>query len=86
MSLGADGLSPRPVAPWQKRQYFWKSGWPAAIDAAFDATGFFSLAATARGVCCGWPAATATDPTSAHAAAGIATHLTNRSIRPTPRD
>ena len=33
--------------PWQNRQFFVYSALPAAIDAGFDATGFFSFLASA---------------------------------------
>src|SRR5262245_8608637 len=41
--FGADGPSPRPSGPWQKRQYFWYAVLPDAIDAALACTGFFNF-------------------------------------------
>src|SRR5437764_11867266 len=38
---GAIGPLPFASAPWQKRQFFWNSAWPALIDSGDEATGFF---------------------------------------------
>src|SRR5438067_6659604 len=40
---GAIGPSPCASAPWQKRQFFWKTACPALIDSGDDATGFLSF-------------------------------------------
>src|SRR5436190_20601744 len=40
---GAIGPLPFASALWQKRQFFWKSAWPALIDSGEEATGFFNF-------------------------------------------
>src|SRR5437773_8441547 len=41
VSFGAIGPLPFASAPWQKRQFFWKSALPASTDSLLDAIGFF---------------------------------------------
>src|SRR5579859_8040659 len=45
-SFGAIGPSPLASAPWQNRQFFVNAALPAAIDSAFDGTGFLTFAAS----------------------------------------
>src|SRR5688500_2034180 len=86
MFFGAIVLSPAPVLPWQKRQYFANSGLPASIAAGDDGNGaliFLASAGTSfggAGVC-----AIADAPTVATQA--IATQpnsVDTRTIRPSP--
>src|SRR4029077_5237549 len=55
VSFGAIGPLPFASAPWQKRQFLMNAAFPAAIDSAFDATGFFIFAAS--GLPCAAPMA-----------------------------
>src|SRR6478752_1351190 len=45
--FGAIVLSPAPVLPWQKRQYFWNSTLPASIAAGDEGTAAFMFLASA---------------------------------------
>src|SRR3954468_2805394 len=80
VSFGAMGPSPFASAPWQKRQFFWKSAPPALIDSGDDATGFFNFfpSGLPPGFCA--PAVTVIRATQESASAGMRAVDTRRMI------
>src|SRR5262245_34249343 len=76
--FGADGPSPIPSAPWQKRQYFWYAAFPAETEAAVAATGFFILRPSA--LPCAFRAIPKKPPTTSPKIAAVDT----RRIIPSP--